>query len=133
MYEGTGYSPVKEEGRRGIKIRNRYKRITLIILFLLLLCGCTGKDANSGSSLPFPNYGTVLKKNEEMAANTSSDEALIPARIYFDNTGSMEGFTFDENGQRNQDLSYIALMRSLRDMSRLQDAAYYTIDRYQQQ
>ncbi|WP_455619078.1 hypothetical protein [Eisenbergiella sp.] len=109
-----------------------YKMVPLIVLFALLLCGCGESENSGGSTLPFPNYGTVLEQNEETSAYTWAGEAVIPARIYFDNTGSMEGFTFDENFGRRPDPSYLALIRCLRDMNRLQDAVYYTIDRYQQ-
>ncbi|WP_171905676.1 hypothetical protein [Eisenbergiella tayi] len=48
IYEGTYYLREKEEGRRGIKmIRNKYKIIPLIVLFLLLFCGCAGKNTNN--------------------------------------------------------------------------------------
>lgn len=52
----------------------------------------TAAEARSHS----PNYGTVLEQNQETSAYAWAGEAVISARIYFDNTVSMEGFTFNE-------------------------------------
>lgn len=64
-----------------------YKMVPLIVLFALLLCGCGESENSGGSTLPFPNYGTVLEQNEETSAyawageestNTRPSKNLIP-------------------------------------------------------
>lgn len=84
-----------EEMRKSI-----HKMVPLIVLFALLLYGCGESENSGGSTLPFSNYGTVLEENEEISAYACAGEAVIPARIYFNNTGSMEGFTFGEKENR---------------------------------
>ena len=68
-----------------------YKMVPLIVLFRIIALGCgEWKTAvESNASIPYLKVQSWSKMT--IHQHMRIGEAVIPARIYFDNTGSMEG------------------------------------------
>lgn len=118
-----------------ICVRRNFIVTTLCMSVVWYLTGCAWKQnsENEINNIPYPNYAEVLDDTDEIHVTEEKNEAVIPAKIYFDNTGSMEGFTRDENGARRPDDRYVKMMRCLRDMGRIQTIENYVLDEKQQE
>jgi len=94
------------------------------------LTGCGANEEGTGGlqDVMVPSFQYLLEEEEESPTTVPDSSAVVPVRIYFDNTGSMEGFTIDQKGERKPCSLYAKLMRCLRDMGRMQTVEYYVLD-----
>lgn len=115
-----------------------YKKKKYSLLFWLCLLGTVwslwgcGKDKEAFSEIeeePLPSLRDILREDEVIPDQSDvSDNKFPPVRVYFDNTGSMEGFTINSQGKRTPCEDYVKLMRCLRDMGRVRETQYYILD-----
>lgn len=91
-------------------------------------CGSSTKESEAAAAVLFPSFKNLLAEEKIPPSEGYVSSDVVPVRIYFDNTGSMEGFTIDQDGKRNPCAAYAKLMRCLRDMGRMQTAEYYVLD-----
>lgn len=107
--------------------------LCIVIVVLLQIIGCGQKKNNEiETKTLLPDVDKILsqieKRNEDI--QTENDvEAVLPVKVFMDNTGSMKGYTYNESGKSNSPCKdYRILMRVIRDMGRMQDAKYYVLD-----
>lgn len=103
--------------------------LTLCMLAAMCLAGCGAKEDSKKTTPPDlpPSFKYLLEEDEQDSSNISFDSTVVPVKVYFDNTGSMEGFTIDKDGKRIPCSLYSKLMRCLRDMGRMQTIEYYVL------
>lgn len=99
-------------------------------VFVIGMTGCAGKgeDTETAQDSMLPSFKYLLEEEEKASPDIPIDSAVVPVKVYFDNTGSMEGFTIDKDGKRTPCSLYSKLMRCLRDMGRMQTVEYYVLD-----
>lgn len=103
--------------------------LALCILAIIGLTGCAVKEDNAGTAqdISFPSFKYLLEEEDQVSSSRPAESAVVPVKVYFDNTGSMEGFTIDKDGKRKPCSLYSKLMRCLRDMGRMQTIEYYVL------
>ena len=108
--------------------------LTLCMLAAICLTGCGTQEGDTGipPEVSLPSFKDLLEEKEQAPPGIPDDSTVVPVKVYFDNTGSMEGFTINKDGQRNPSSSYSKLMRCLRDMGRMQTIEYYVLGENEQ-
>lgn len=109
-------------------MRQRKRALWILVGILFFLSAC-GSSEETFLDAPLPDFSGILNAQGEPAFEVNEPAApALPVNVYFDNTGSMEGFTIDERGKRNPDPSYVKLINSLRIMGRMRATNYYVLD-----
>lgn len=107
------------------------RKIIFVFCMVVAICliGCANKEEDIESTQNFllPSFKYLLEEEEKPSSDIQINSAVVPVKIYFDNTGSMEGFTIDKDGKRKPCSLYSKLMRCIRDMGRMQKADYYVL------
>ena len=103
--------------------------LVLCVLVVICLIGCGNKEENAEitQDVSFPSFKYLLEEDEQVSPDTPINSNVVPVKVYFDNTGSMEGFTINKDGERKPCSLYSKLMRCLRDMGRMQTIEYYVL------
>lgn len=126
--------------RKTMNQRNGKKFVVSLVLLssliiVLSLVGCD-KAVETNADIPdnlLPGFQELMETTDDIVhEHDSTYDAVLPVKIYFDNTGSMGGFTINREGKREPELSYVKLIRCLRDMGRMQEAKYYILGEAQQ-
>lgn len=98
----------------------RIKQYAVFFCTAFLIGGCSGKPnvtlTDSGQALP--DYRPLLQLDQPGSEWEDRNQTqLPPVRIYMDNTGSMQGFIFDEIMNDNHvDPKFVHMMRAFREM-----------------
>lgn len=104
--------------------------VSAVLVLGALLVGCGGKktEVKDAEVEMLPDYTNLLDNDPDLWIPVREEKKYgLPLNFYIDNTGSMQGFIFDENYREKPDPKYVHFMRSLRDLGKLYDSHYYVI------
>lgn len=117
---------------------SKIKSCVMILFTAILVSGCSvmgGSGSVKGYVLEkFPDYRELLQADIVHSSSVEKEEqAILPVRVYMDNTGSMQAYIFDDDMNCHADPKFVRLMRAFRDMERIfYETSYYTINQNEQ-
>lgn len=104
----------------------RIKRILLLAGIALSLSACQSHPKGEAEPVVMPDYKDLIGGPWEEDTGPAPG-AFSRVNVFFDNTGSMQRYIFNEKYQNIPDPAYVRFMRSLRDTGRLYDTHYYVL------
>ena len=116
---------------------SRIKPCMILFSAAFLLGGCLVKAnvAQMNAEQVFPDYRPLLQSDSTEGPWEEISQTQLPSvQVYMDNTGSMEGFIFNEIMEDDHaDFKFVQMMRAFREMERIfYETSYYTIQQNEQ-